>query len=213
MKHWPRCFEPHTLSKDRPGCFLSIILYDLPMQWNTYSIHCVNEVKADHNLVETLLKSNDYLRTMLEQSEIDTSIDTVIDAEGESLIAELLKVGKSSAGEHANSATASNTTELAMTQENNPNNSPEQALAEHVSKEKSWFLFIRYHADLFRMGFDPKTFLDYLASMGQLQAVYTHFTMPASFPQFDPTSCQMWQEIILLSEQNEEKYALPLISS
>lgn len=63
-----------------------------------------------------------------------------------------------------------------------------------------WHIFLRYHEDLFRHGFDPSTFLLYLRKLGTVQRTHTEISLPPTLLGFDPTDCCMINEIALLSD-------------
>lgn len=68
-----------------------------------------------------------------------------------------------------------------------------------------WQLSLRFHADTFREGFDPLSFLRYLAGLGTLQHVEPVWRAWPPLSSLDPTECFLGFEISLASDEPEAR--------
>ena len=140
------------------------------------------EIAPTGELVNLLLESNDQLRVILKHCQATPEEPYGADPAQSRLLEQL----------ESYISTTSTSPAVAMT-------SADSAAAP-TTQGGVWHIFLRYHEDLFRHGFDPSTFLVYLRKLGTLQQVYTEIIPPLTLLGFDPTSCRMVNEIALLSD-------------
>lgn len=141
----------------------------------------------DKPLIELLLACNDHLRHMLAHYRREPAAPFPEDAEHRRLLAAL--------EEH--------------TQFERPTAAPvaPAAPADKDAEGGIWHLFLRYHPDLFRHGFDPASFLRYLAKLGDIVHIHTRLDTPDTLFEFDPTTCHLGHELAFRSQAGAAEIA------
>jgi two-component system chemotaxis sensor kinase CheA len=141
------------------------------------------ELPTTPELIDLLLQSNDRLRDILTHCQQNPDTPYAGDASHTDLVNRL---------EHytAHSPVA------AMAEETTSNIEP-------AASSGTWHIFLRYHPDFFRMGFDPSTFILYLGRIGEVTRVFTEILQPASLMSFEPTSCCMRHALALQTDADE----------
>lgn len=143
-------------------------------------------------LVSLLLRCNDHLRTCLDIGETDETAATQDTPEGTELLAQL-KHYQQEAPETANeSAPAANPAPVAMAT---------GARAHNVH----WQLSLRFHAGIFRAGFDPLAFVTYLQRLGTLHGIETVWRPRPSLAELDPTECFFGLDLALESAEDASR--------
>ncbi|WP_434515114.1 chemotaxis protein CheA [Dechloromonas sp. ARDL1] len=135
------------------------------------------ELAIDKPLVALLLACNDHLQQMLVHYRNAPSEPFPEDAEHRRLLAAL---EEHTQFEHSGASTP-------------PAAAPESTAC------GTWHLFLRYHPDLFRHGFDPASFLRYLGKLGEIVHIHTRLETPDTLLELDPTTCRLSNELAFRS--------------
>lgn len=123
--------------------------------------------------IALMLACNDHLGTLLEQVAVRRAAPTEAMQAIEAELRQRLLAAGAGAGTGTGAGTAS-------TVEAGPGGSPAQRL---------WHVSARFGQDTFRHGMDPLSFLRYLDSLGERQAVLIDDHAIAHAPDFDPETC------------------------
>ncbi len=143
-----------------------------------------DEIVSDQALVDILLQSNDHLRDILAHYQRTPEAPYPASPHQDHLIAQLEKYA--SCAQATASAPASNA------------EAPPAAGG-------TWHIFLRYHPDLFRHGFDPASFLRYLCKIGQIEHVNTEIIPPPLLLDYDPTLCYLRHELAFSSTASADQ--------
>lgn len=143
------------------------------------------KLAIDKPLLGLLLAGNDHLRQMLAHYRREPATPFPEDVEHRQLLAAL--------EEHAQFA--------------QPNASAPPPAAPESAGSDIWHLFLRYHPDIFRHGFDPASFLRYLGKLGSIVHIHTHLAMPDTLLALDPTTCLLGNELAFRSQANAAEIA------
>ncbi len=143
------------------------------------------ELAIDKPLVGLLLACNDHLQQMLVHYRNAPSAPFPEDAEHRRLLAAL--------EEHTQFAHSGASTP--------PSAAPES------TEYGTWHLFLRYHPDLFRHGFDPASFLRYLGKLGEIVHIHTRLETPDTLLELDPTTCRLSNELAFRSSATAAEIA------
>ena len=87
--------------------------------------------------------------------------------------------------------------------------SPEDKSSDETSEKdvssKNWHISLRFKEDVLRDGMDPLSFIRYMATIGDIEALTTlHDNLPAA-EEMDPESCYLGFEVDLKSEAQKEE--------
>jgi two-component system chemotaxis sensor kinase CheA len=148
------------------------------------------QVELSAELVDLLLGCNDHLRRLLDAGETDEGMAQQDLPQGTSLLERLgsyqLQTGaltKPADTAPAKPAGATATIDGTVT--------------------PHWQFSLRFHADTFRMGFDPLSFITYLARLGTLLHVQTVWRNWPPLAALDSTECLFGLELVLESGEEE----------
>lgn len=136
---------------------------------------------VDRERIALLLACNDHLGALLEQVAVKRQAPGAELLAREQPLRERLAAlgGQALAGEHA---------------------AAQAPAAAPASQDRLWHVSVRFGLDTFRHGMDPLSFLRYLDTLGERQALWLE-AQPASQAQpFDPESCYMGFELRLRAE-------------
>jgi two-component system chemotaxis sensor kinase CheA len=148
------------------------------------------QVELAAELVNLLLECSDHLRRLLDAGETDEDMALQDLPQGTALLARL--------GSYQLQTSVS--TKPADTASAKPAHA---APPGDGTTTPHWQFSLRFHADTFRMGFDPLSFITYLARLGTLlhvQAVWRRWPPLAAL---DPTDCLFGLELVLESGEEE----------
>ncbi|KUM05108.1 chemotaxis protein CheA [Chromobacterium subtsugae] len=152
------------------------------------------QVALSDDLIGLLLSCNDHLRRLLDSASVSDDMARQDLPEGEPLLLSLRRYQDGEAVETDAQAEGAAP--------------PAAAASESVATQTPyWQLSLRFHADTFRHGFDPLSFLRYLAGCGTvLQAEPVWRNWPP-LPLFDATECFMGLDLSLESAESPERIA------
>ncbi|MDF0606836.1 chemotaxis protein CheA [Neisseriaceae bacterium TC5R-5] len=147
------------------------------------------ELSLSEDLISLLLACNDHLRRLVEVSEGSEEAAALDLPEGQPLLARLQAYQEGAKA-------------LAV-EEAEPYWEPVPLSATALSAD--WQLSLRFHADLFRHGFDTLSLLRFLqtvATVRHVELVWRHWPTP---PLLDATECFMGLELSLSSQESHER--------
>ncbi len=146
-------------------------------------------------LIDLLLECNDHLRHLLDSGERDEAMALQDLPQGAPLLERLrhfdLQVRAPDPARAASAASAVRP-------------EPAQPVAQaQLTASPHWQFSLRFHPNTFRMGFDPLSFVAYLARLGTLTHVQTIWRAWPELSAFDPTECFFGLELALDSRKDE----------
>ena len=147
-------------------------------------------VALSAELVDLLLECNDHLRHLLDAGETDEAMALQDLPQGSALLERL--------GAYQRQTGAP--TPAAIPARATPPKAPSVPAADGTATPH-WQLSLRFHADTFRMGFDPLSFISYLSRLGTVQHVQTVWRSWPPLAVLDPTECFFGLELVLASDQ------------
>lgn len=143
-------------------------------------------------LVSLLLRCNDHLRTCLDIGETGETAATQDTPEGTELLAQL---------KHYQQEAPEPTDDAAPAPE--PASAPVAPGAR--AQNAHWQLSLRFHAGIFRAGFDPLAFVTYLQRLGTLHGIETVWRPRPSLAELDPTECFFGLDLALESAEDASR--------
>lgn len=147
------------------------------------------KIGLSEGLTSLLLKCNDHLRLLLDSGESDESLALQDLPQGADLLVELQAFQQVPKGEG-----------IAITALGLPTKHAHIPEAdEALTASPDWHFSLRFHADIFRMGFDPLSFTHYLNRLGSVKHVKTIWRQWPELSTLDPTECFFGLELSLES--------------
>jgi two-component system chemotaxis sensor kinase CheA len=147
------------------------------------------QIALTEDLVSVLLACNDHLRLMLDIGESDESQGLQDQPQGAPLLVQLHTFQRDGDAQDGAAPTP-------------PHAAPAASPGVDGAKTASpcWHFSLRFHADIFRMGFDPLSFVTYLNRLGRVQHVQTIWRAWPDLGALDPTECFFGLELALESD-------------
>lgn len=155
------------------------------------------QIQLSDDLITLLLQCNDHLRLLLDTGETDEVAATQDLPQGAVLLRRLMayQAPVHSIPSQEPEAESQSQSQQTTTQSGNPLG----------TANALWQLSLRFHADTFRHGFDPLSFVTYLQRLGSIRHVETVWRAWPQLANFDPTECFLGLEIALESDEDESR--------